>query len=176
MNHPLIQPYKGITPTFGKDCFVAATAVVIGDVVCGDNVSAWYGASIRGDVCYIRIGDNSNIQDCAVCHVTKDKYPLTIGKFVTIGHGAVVHGCTIEDHCLIGMNATVLDDVEIGEGSIVAANALVPMGMKIPPRSLVAGVPAKVKKELSKTDTHFIDQFAINYLEEKEIYLKEGIK
>jgi carbonic anhydrase/acetyltransferase-like protein (isoleucine patch superfamily) len=176
MNHPLIQPYKGIEPKFGKDCFIAATAVVIGDVVLGDNVSIWYGASMRGDVNYIRIGNNSNVQDCAVVHVTKDHYPTIIGENVTIGHGAVVHGCVIRDHCLIGMNATVLDDVEVGEGSIIAANALVPMGMKIPPRSLVAGVPAKVKKELTAADVEFIDSFAGNYLEEKEIYLNEKIK
>lgn len=176
MNHPLIQPYHGVMPKLGEHCFVAATAVVIGDVVIGDHVSIWYGASLRGDVNYIRIGDNSNVQDNAVVHVTKGRFPTIIGTYVTIGHAAVVHGCVIHDHCLIGMNATVLDDVEVGEGSIIAANALVPQGMKIPPRSLVAGVPAKVKKELSAQDIRFIDQFSINYLEEKEIYLKEGIR
>ena len=176
MQHSLIQPYNGIHPEFGEECFVAATAVVIGDVKIGNHVSLWYGASLRGDVNYIRIGNHSNVQDNAVIHVTKDRFPTLIGDYVTIGHAAVVHGCKIGDHCLIGMNATVLDDVEIGEGSIIAANALVPVGMKIPPRSLVAGVPAKIKKELSKEDEKFIDQFAVNYLEEKEIYLKEGIK
>jgi carbonic anhydrase/acetyltransferase-like protein (isoleucine patch superfamily) len=176
MNHPLIQPYKGITPKIADGCFVAATAVLIGDVELAENVSIWYGASLRGDVNYIRIGENSNVQDCAVVHVTKGQFPTHIGRNVTIGHGAVVHGCTIEDHCLIGMNATILDDVEVGEGSIIAANALVPMGMKIPPRSLVAGVPAKVKKELTANDVEFIDSFAENYLEEKEVYLNEGIK
>jgi carbonic anhydrase/acetyltransferase-like protein (isoleucine patch superfamily) len=176
MTHPLIQSYKGISPKIADSCFVAATAVVIGDVELAANVSIWYGASLRGDVNYIRIGENSNVQDCAVVHVTKGQFPTHIGRNVTIGHGAVVHGCTIGDHCLIGMNATVLDDVEVGEGSIIAANALVPMGMKIPPRSLVAGVPAKVKKELTANDVKFIDSFAENYLEEKEIYLEEGIK
>lgn len=176
MDHQFIQPYKGIHPKIGKGCFVAGTAIVIGDVELEENVSIWYGASLRGDVNYIRIGANSNVQDCAVVHVTKDHYPTIIGEHVTIGHGAVVHGCVINSHSLIGMNATVLDDVEIGEGSIVAANALVPMGMKIPPRSLVAGVPAKVKKELTAEDVKFIDSFADNYLEEKEIYLNEGIR
>jgi len=176
MEHPLIQPYKGINPKIGTGCFVAATAVVIGDVELAENVSIWYGASLRGDVNFIRIGANSNVQDNAVVHVTKGKYPTHIGQWVTIGHGAIVHGCTISDHCLIGMNATVLDDVEVGEGSIIAANALVPMGMKIPPRSLVAGVPATVKKELTAADVKFIDTFAENYLEEKEVYLAEGIK
>ena len=176
MDHPLIQAYKGKYATIGTGCFIAATAVVLGDVEIGNDTSIWYGASLRGDVCSIRIGEKSNVQDCAVCHVTKNKYPLVIGDLVTIGHGAVVHGCTIENHCLVGMNATVLDDVEVGEGSIIAANAMVPMGLKIPPRSLVAGVPARIKKELSATDVKFIDQFAINYLEEKDVYLKEGIK
>lgn len=176
MEHPLIQPYRGVMPQIGEGCFVAATAVIIGDVVIGTDVSIWYGASLRGDVNYIRIGDHSNVQDNAVVHVTKSRFPTKIGNYVTIGHGAVVHGCVIHDHCLIGMNATVLDDVEVGEGSIIAANALVPQGMKIPPRSLVAGVPAKVKKELTAQDVRFIDQFAINYLEEKEIYLQEGIR
>lgn len=176
MSFSLIQPYKGIHPKIAKNSFVAASAVVIGDVEIGEQCSIWHGASMRGDVNYIRMGNFSNVQDCAVCHVTKDIHPLFIGDHVTIGHGAVVHGCTIKDHCLIGMNATVLDGAEIGEGSIVAANALVPMGMKVPPRSLVAGVPAKVKKELTAQDVEFIDSFAQNYIEECEIYLREGIK
>ena len=176
MSFSLIQPYKGIYPQIAENSFVAATAVVIGDVVIGENCSIWYGASMRGDVNYIRMGDNSNVQDCAVCHVTKDTAPLHIGNHVTIGHGAVIHGCTINDHVLVGMNSTILDGAEIGEGSIVAANALVPMGMKVPPRSLVAGVPAKVKKELTAQDMEFIDSFAQNYIEECEVYLKEGIK
>jgi carbonic anhydrase/acetyltransferase-like protein (isoleucine patch superfamily) len=176
MAHSLIQPYKGINPRIGKGCFIAANAVVIGDVEIGDNTSIWHGCSIRGDVHYIRIGKNSNVQDCSVCHCTKNTNPLEIGDYVTIGHGAVVHGCVIGDHCLIGMNATILDGVEVGEGSIIAANALVPMGMKIPPRSLVAGVPAKIKKELTATDVNFIDQFAQAYLDEKDIYLEEGIR
>lgn len=176
MNHPLIQPYKGVTPKIGQDCFIAATAVVIGDVVIGSHTSLWYGVSMRGDVHYIRIGSHSNIQDNVVCHVTKDRYPLIIGDYVTVGHGAIVHGCTIESHCLIGINATLLDDVVVGEGSIVAANAMVPMGMRIPPRSMVAGIPARIKKELSANDVKFIDSFAKNYLEEKDDYLREGIK
>jgi carbonic anhydrase/acetyltransferase-like protein (isoleucine patch superfamily) len=175
-NHPLIQTYKGITPKFGKDCFVAANAVIIGDFIAGDNVSIWHGVSMRGDVNYIRIGNNSNVQDNSVCHVTKNTHPLIIGDNVTIGHGAVVHGCVIQDHCLIGMNSTVLDGAEIGEGSIVAAGAMVPAGMQVPPRSLVVGVPAKIKKELTMKDVEFIDSFANNYLEEKEIYLQEGLK
>lgn len=168
----MIAPYKGIHPQIDDTCFVAGTAVVIGDVLIGANSSIWYGASIRGDVHYIRIGSNSNIQDNAVCHVTKNTYPLIVGDYVTVGHSAVIHGCTIEDHCLIGMKSVVMDDAVVGEGSIIAAGAVVTYGMKIPPRTLVAGVPACVKKELSAEDVKFIDQFAQNYIEEKDIYLK----
>lgn len=160
----LLRTLKGIAPAFGRDPFLAETAVVIGDVVMGDGCSVWYNAVIRGDVNSIRIGHRVNIQDGAVLHCTYQKCGLQIGNDVSIGHNAIVHGCTVEDKVLIGMGAIVMDQVVIGTGSVIAAGAVVTQGTVVEPGSLMAGVPAKrigeVGKELSEGE---IERVARNY-------------
>ena len=133
-------------PQIHESCFVAKSAVIIGDVTIGKNCGIWPNAVIRGDLRPIQIGNGCNVQDCCVVHVERE-HPIEIGDNVSIGHGAVIHGAIIEDHCLIGMNATVLNGVRIKRGSLIGANALVKSGMKIPERSLVMGVPAKVVRQ-----------------------------
>lgn len=161
---PLIRSVRGFTPRSGNDCFLAETAVVIGDVVMGDDCSVWYNAVVRGDVHSIRIGHRVNIQDGAVLHCTYQRAPLTIGNDVSIGHNAIVHGCTIHDKVLIGMGAIVMDHAVIGEGSVIAAGAVVLQNTVVEPGSLMAGVPAKrvreVGPELSKNE---IERIANNY-------------
>ncbi|MBK9762151.1 MAG: gamma carbonic anhydrase family protein [Flavobacteriales bacterium] len=161
----LIRPVRGFTPKFGKDPFLAETAVVIGDVIAGDRLSVWYNAVVRGDVNAIRIGDRVNIQDGAVLHCTYERSKLTIGNDVSIGHNAIVHGCTIHDKVLIGMGAIVMDNVVIGEGSVIAAGAVVLQNMIVEPGSLVAGVPGKriraAGDDLSKNE---IERIARNYM------------
>jgi len=130
----------------GKDTYIAKTAVIIGDVIIGSKCSIWENAVIRGDLNRIEIGDGSNVQDCCVIH-TSPEHVVKVGKNVSIGHGAIVHGATIDDDCIIGINSTVLDGVHVGRGSIIAANAVVPPGKEIPPHSLVAGVPGKIIKQ-----------------------------
>ena len=138
----LIRSVRGFTPQFGNEHFLAETAVVIGDVMTGDHFSVWYSAVVRGDVNAIRIGDRVNMQDGAVLHCTYEKCGLTIGNDVSIGHNAIVHGCTIHDKVLIGMGAIVMDNAVIGEGSVIAAGAVVLQNTVVEPGSLMAGVPA----------------------------------
>ena len=145
----LIRTLPGKTPRIGANCFLAENATIIGDVSLGDNCSVWYGAVLRGDVHYIRIGNNTNVQDCAVIHATYEKSPTTIGDNVTIAHGAVVHGCTIHDNVMIGINAVVLDDAVVESNSIVAAGSVVTKGTVISPGSVFAGIPAKKVKDIS---------------------------
>ncbi len=158
-----LDKHMGEEPLYGPDVFVAPTAVVIGDVQMDEGSSLWYGGVLRGDINSIKIGKFSNLQDGVVGHLADD-YPLIVGKYVTVGHGAVIHACEIEDECLIGMNATILDGAKIGKHSIVAAGSLVLAGMDVPPGSLVAGVPAKVKKPLSKKEREGIKGWAEKYL------------
>ena len=145
----LIRALPGKTPRMGTNCFLAENATIIGDVSLGNNCSVWYGAVIRGDVHYIRIGNNTNIQDCAVIHATYEKSPTTIGDNVTIAHGAVVHGCTIHDNVMIGINAVVLDDAVVESNSIVAAGSVVTKGTVVGSGSVFAGIPAKKVKDIS---------------------------
>lgn len=154
----------GEEPMYGPDVFVAPTAVVIGDVQMDEGSSLWYGGVLRGDINTIKIGKFSNLQDGVIGHLADD-YPLVVGQYVTVGHGAVIHACEIEDECLIGMNSTILDGARIGKQSIVAAGSLVPAGMMIPAGSLVAGVPAKIKKELSDKERKELKKWAVKYLE-----------
>lgn len=165
MSTALVRTLRGFTPAFGKNMFLAETAVVIGDVVMGDDCSVWYSAVVRGDVHSIRIGDRVNVQDGAVLHATYQRAALTIGNDVSIGHNAIVHGCTIRDKVLVGMGAIVMDNAEIGEGSVIAAGAVVLQGTKVEPGSLMAGVPAKriaaVSADLSANE---IERIAANYL------------
>lgn len=160
----VVRTLRGITPRFGEDPFLAETAVVIGDVVMGDHCSVWYNAVVRGDVNAIRIGHRVNIQDNATLHCTYQRAALTIGNDVSIGHNAIVHGCTIHDRVLIGMGAIVMDKAVIGEGSVIAAGAVVLEGTDVPPGSLMAGVPARrireVGEDLSKNE---IERIAKNY-------------
>ena len=148
-------------PTLAPTARLAETAAVIGDVRLGEGVSVWYGAVLRGDDGPIQVGDGSNIQDGAVLHGSR----VAIGREVTVGHGAIVHGCTVEDGCLIGMGATLLDGCVIGRGSIIAAGALVPPGKIIPPGSLVMGVPGKVIRVLSEEERQKIKDDAAHYVE-----------
>lgn len=164
----IIKPCNGKAPEIHKDAHIAENASIIGDVTLGAGVSVWYGAVIRGDACTIRVGENSNVQDCCCLHGAKD---TTVGKNVTIGHGAIVHGCTVEDNCLIGMGATILDGAVIGEGSIIGAGALVSEGKVIPPRSLVVGVPGKVLREVTDEQFEGILKNAAAYVEEGKLYL-----
>lgn len=161
----LVRSVRGYTPQFGEGEFLAETAVVIGNVVMGRQCSVWYNAVIRGDVNSIRIADRVNIQDGAILHCTYERAALTIGSDVSIGHNAIVHGCTIGDKVLIGMGAIVMDLAVIGEGSVIAAGAVVLQNTVVPPGSLMAGVPAKrirdVGPELSKNE---IERIASNYL------------
>ena len=160
----LVRTLNSFTPSFGKDPFLAETAVVIGDVVMGDGCSVWYNAVVRGDVNFIRIGHRVNIQDNATLHCTYQKCGLTIGDDVSIGHNAVVHGCTVESKVLIGMGAIVMDQAVIGTGSVIAAGAVVTQGTVVEPGSLMASVPAKrigaVGKALAEGE---IERIARNY-------------
>ncbi len=169
----MIRPYQGILPTIPATCYVDLSAQVIGDVVLGEHSSIWMNAVVRGDVNSIRIGSNSNVQDCAVLHGMRHVYPVIVGDWVTIGHNATVHGCTIEDACLIGMGCTILNNARIGEGSIIAAGAVIPEQTIIPPNSLVAGVPGKVRRTLGDEDRKLILKYAQNYLDYTKIYLAE---
>jgi carbonic anhydrase/acetyltransferase-like protein (isoleucine patch superfamily) len=154
--HALILPFGEKTPELGNDVFVAPNSTVIGDVTLGPRVSVWYGCVLRGDVNTIRIGADSNIQDAVVVHGTLGEWPVVVGERVSVGHGAVLHGCTVEDDCLIGIGAHVLDGAVIGKGSLIAAGALVREGMQVPPHSLVAGVPAVVKRTLTDRELDVI--------------------
>ena len=167
----ILHPYKGMRPKLGQGVFIAGGAQVIGDVEIGDDSSVWFNAVVRGDIHPIRIGRRSNIQDGSVCHVMRDQCPCILGDSVTIGHAAVLHGCTVESHCLIGMNATLLNDVRVGEYSIVAAGALVPEGMVVPPRSLVMGMPARVRRQVTDEEAASIDAYAERYCEYKNAYV-----
>ena len=159
----------------GRDVFLAPSATVIGDIQAGNDVSFWYGVVARGDVNWIRIGNGTNIQDGSVLHVTTDKFPLTIGDRVSVGHGAIMHGFTIGDDCLIGIGAAVLDGASIGSGTIVAAGALVPEGAKIPDGSLVLGIPAKIVRPVTGEERKRIFHTAERYIELKNAHLKQNV-
>jgi carbonic anhydrase/acetyltransferase-like protein (isoleucine patch superfamily) len=146
----LIKGVNGIDPIFGDDCYLAENATVVGDVQMGDRCSVWFNAVVRGDVNSIRIGNQVNIQDNAVIHCTYQKYGTTIGNFVSIGHSALVHGCTLEDYVLVGMGAIVMDGCHVESNSLIAAGAVVLEGTHVESGSLYAGVPAKKVKEVDK--------------------------
>ena len=168
----ILMPYGGKEPRIGHGCFVAENATLIGDVELGADASIWFGAVLRGDIHFIRVGARSNVQDNAVIHVEHGTGPAVIGENVTIGHAAVVHGCTVERGALIGIGAKILSHATIGDHAIVAAGAVVQEGMKVPPRTLVAGVPAKVKRDLKEEELMRIDRGWRVYVEYKNEYLK----
>jgi carbonic anhydrase/acetyltransferase-like protein (isoleucine patch superfamily) len=169
----MIRAYRGKRPEIAASAYIDPGAVIIGDVVIGDDSSVWPCAVIRGDVNNIRIGARTNIQDGSVLHVMRDEYPLTLGDDVTIGHSVTLHGCTVESRCLIGIGAILLNGVTIGTGSIVAAGSLLTERTVIPPGSLVVGQPGKVKRMLTATDQASIDAYAQRYVEYKNIYRSE---
>jgi carbonic anhydrase/acetyltransferase-like protein (isoleucine patch superfamily) len=160
----MLRPYRGQLPRVHPSAYIDDSAQVIGDVEIGEESSVWMCVVMRGDVNRIRIGRRSNVQDGTIVHVMKDTHPTTIGNDVTIGHGAVVHGCTIEDRCLIGMGAILLNGVLVGSGSIVAAGTLLLEGTQVPPRSLVIGSPGKVRRTLSDADLDEIQMYADRYV------------
>ena len=151
------------TPQCGENVYVAPTATVVGDVVLGSNVGVWFGAVIRGDNERITLGDGTNVQDCCVLH-TDPGCPLNIGENVTIGHKAVLHGCTVEDGCLIGINAVILNNARIGKNCLIGANALITDGKEIPPNSLVVGAPGRVIRQLNDNEIDMLDRFNKSYI------------
>jgi carbonic anhydrase/acetyltransferase-like protein (isoleucine patch superfamily) len=169
----MIRSYQGLVPVVPASCYVDVSAQVLGDVALGENASVWMNAVLRGDVHSIRVGANSNVQDCAVLHGMRRECPVIVGDWVTIGHNATVHGCVVEDACLIGIGATILNYARIGEGSIIAAGALVPEHTVVAANSLWAGVPAKERRRLDPQDREMILHFARNYVEYAASYLKE---
>jgi carbonic anhydrase/acetyltransferase-like protein (isoleucine patch superfamily) len=161
----LIIPVRGTEPKLGNNCFVAPNATIIGDVTAGDDCSFWFNAVVRGDVNSITIGNKVNIQDGAVIHCTFEKTKVHLGNNVSVGHNAIVHGCTVHDNVLIGMGAIVMDNCEIGSNTIIAAGAVVTEGTKVPEGCIYAGVPAKKIKDISKElISGEIDRIANNYL------------
>ncbi len=162
---PIIKPVNGKYPQIPKDCFIAENATIVGDVTLGENCSVWFNAVLRGDVHYIKIGNKVNIQDGAVIHCTYQKHPTIIGNNVSVGHNAIVHGCTIQDNVLIGMGAIVMDNCVVESNSIVAAGAVVTQNTVIESGSIYAGVPAKKVKSIDASDfAGEIDRISNNYV------------
>ncbi len=161
----IIKELNGCTPKYGKDCFFAENAVLVGDVEMGSECSIWYNAVLRGDVHYIRLGDRVNIQDGAVVHCTYKKFPVNIGNNVSVGHNAIVHGCTIHDNVLIGMGAIVMDDCVVESNTIIAAGAVVTQGKRVESGTIYAGIPAKKVKDIStELISGEIERIAQNYV------------
>ena len=169
-----LRAFGGVAPRIDPSVFLAPGCVVVGDVVLGPGASIWFGAVVRGDVNSIRIGARTNIQDQAVVHVTGGAHPTVIGDDVTVGHQAVLHGCTVKDRCLIGIGAIVLDGAVVGEEAMVGAGALVPPGMVVPARSLVMGAPARVRRSLDAADVEALRASAAHYVEYAARYRSEG--
>lgn len=170
----MIRTHAGQRPRLGAGVFVAETAAVIGDVEIGEASSIWYSAVLRGDVMPIRVGARTSIQDGTIVHVTSGRYGTTIGSDCTVGHAAIIHACVVEDFCLIGMGAILLDGCVIGTGSLVGAGALVTPGTHIPPNSLVLGSPAKVRRALDDRERQQIEFGAAHYVELARAYLAES--
>jgi carbonic anhydrase/acetyltransferase-like protein (isoleucine patch superfamily) len=166
----IIKSVRGFEPKFGNNCFFAENAVVVGEVVMGDNCTVWFNGVVRGDVHSITIGNNTNIQDGAIIHCTYQKAKTIIGNNVSIAHNAIVHGCTVEDNVLIGMGAIVMDDAVIGTNSVIAAGAIVLPGTKVEPGSIYAGIPAKRIKDIGEEMKAVIQRTAKNYTMYAEWY------
>jgi carbonic anhydrase/acetyltransferase-like protein (isoleucine patch superfamily) len=169
----MIRSYKNISPTIPASCYVDDSAQIIGDVVLGEHASVWMNAVVRGDVHAIRIGAYSNIQDCSVLHGMKEQYGVYLGEYVTVGHTVTLHGCNIEDRCLIGMGSIILNGARIGAGSIIAAGTLIPEKTVVEPGSLWMGSPGKFRRMLEPVDSESIMRYATNYLGYKVAYLAE---
>jgi len=167
----VLRPYRGVLPRVHPSAFIDQSAQVIGDVEIGEESSIWMCAVLRGDVHAIRVGRRTNIQDGTIVHVMTGTHPTTIGDHVTIGHGAIVHGCTIESQCLVGMGAILLDGAHIGSGSVVAAGTLIVENVRVPPKSLVMGSPGKVKRLLTRAEIEDIQAYADRYVAYRLDYL-----
>lgn len=170
----MIHPYRTVVPRVHRTAFVHDSAHVVGDVELGEDASVWFCSVLRADVNSIRIGRGTNVQDGTVIHVNRRGPATVLGDFVTVGHAARLHGCTIASRCLIGIGAIVLDGAELGEECLVAAGSLVPPGMKAPPRSFLVGAPAKVRREVSADDLALIRRSAENYVALKNEYMTGG--
>ncbi len=171
-NERKLFPYKGMFPKLAEDVFLASGSKIIGDVEIGEGSSVWYNTVIRGDVHYVKIGKMTNVQDLSMLHVTNGKYPLNIGNMVTIGHSVTLHGCTIKDLSLIGMGAVILDGAVVEEKSMVAAGAVIKPHFVVPSGKLVAGIPAKVIRDLTKEEIEDLEASAYRYKK----YTEETIK
>ena len=169
----MIRSFKGITPTIPETCYVDGSAQILGDVILGEHASVWMNAVLRGDVHAIRVGHYSNIQDCSVLHGMREKYGVFVGDYVTVGHSVTLHGCTVEDRCLIGMGSTILNGAQISSGSIIAAGTLIPEKTIVEPNSLWVGSPGKFRRHLTEKDQAMILMYAENYLGYKQLYLAE---
>jgi gamma-carbonic anhydrase len=167
----VLRSFMGKRPRIGRGVFLAETCALIGDVEIGDESSVWYAAVLRGDVMPIRIGARTSMQDGTVVHVTSDQFGTTVGSDCTVGHSVILHGCIVEDHCLIGMGATILDGARVGRGSLVGAGALVTSGTDIPPGSLVLGAPARVVRPVNPKEREQIEYGAAHYVELSRRYL-----
>jgi carbonic anhydrase/acetyltransferase-like protein (isoleucine patch superfamily) len=171
---PTIRAYGGRSPRIAPTAYLADGTTVVGDVEIGPQASIWFGTVVRGDVNWIRIGARSNVQDGAVVHVTGGTHPTVVGEDVTVGHRAVLHGCTIRDRCLVGIGSIVLDGAEVGPDAMVGAGALVPPGMKVPPRTLVLGAPARVARLLSDAEVEALGASARAYVETADAHRRGG--
>jgi len=171
----VIYKFKEIYPEIHETVFIAPSSDIIGDVKIGANSSIWFLCLVRGDVNYIRIGENCNIQDMSLIHVARDEFPVIIGNNVSIGHRVTLHGCILKDYSFVGMSATVMDGVELGEYSFVAAGSLVTPGKKIPPGMMVMGSPAKVIREINEKERMIINRTATNYQKYKENYKNPSV-
>ncbi|MBI1899474.1 MAG: gamma carbonic anhydrase family protein [Acidobacteria bacterium] len=169
----MIRAYRGLLPRIAASAYIDASAQVIGDVEVGERSSIWPNATVRGDVNYIRIGEETSIQDNTVVHVEHGIYPAIVGNRVTVGHSAVLHGCVVEDECVIGIGAIVLNGAVVRTGSVIGAGALVPEGMEVPSGSLAMGVPAKVRRELTEQEKQRFRENAQRYVEYRETYRDE---
>lgn len=169
----MIRPYKGIVPRVAQSAYIDPSAQVIGDVEIGERSSVWCHTAVRGDVNRIRIGAETNIQDGSVLHGELDLYPVLLGDRVTVGHLATIHGCVIEDDCLIGIGAIVLNGARVGRGAVIAAGAVVPENMEIPPGSMVMGVPAKVKRSVTAEEEERFRENAQRYVRYRAEYRDE---
>ncbi len=166
---------ENLSPSMGRRVFVAPSAVVVGDVTLGDDVSLWFNVVVRGDIHWVRIGARSNLQDGVTVHVENRQCPTLLEEEVSVGHGAVLHGCTVRRGALVGIAAVVLNDAEVGEHALVAAGSVVREGFVVPPGTLVAGVPAEVKRELTPEERERLDGTWKHYLEYKSRYLAAGV-
>src|SRR3954447_21304196 len=169
----MIRAYRGVLPKVAASAYIDPSAQVIGDVEIGERASVWPNVTIRADVNYIRIGEESNVQDNSVIHVEHDLWPTIVGNRVTVGHSVTLHGCVVEDDSLIGIGAIILNGARIGQGCVIAAGALVPEGMQIPSGSMVMGIPAKVKREITADERERFRENAQNYVRYRETYREE---